>query len=446
MQSALFQIGKWFVHTPAALQALIRVLLYVIPLLLLVPMFIWWERRLLSWMQDRIGPNRVGPFGLLQAIADGVKLFFKEDITPASIDRLIYFVAPAIALFPAFALGGTLPWGPNRLLTPMADVNIGVLYIMAVSSLGVYGVVLGGYAPNNKYSLLGGLRSSAQLISYELAMGMSLAAIALASGSLKVTEFVHQQEMPIWGADQAVWIQNWNLFTPYGFLAGIIFAICMVAETNRAPFDLPEAENELIAGYHTEYSSMKFAVYFMGEYAAMFVFSGVFAAVFLGGYNFLPIRWEALIDDYPAATAFWQFMQALNYYGAPIWFIGKCIGGLSVYIWLRATLPRLRYDQLMSLGWRCLLPLSVANFMAVGFWVLLTRLMGGMEQFESDAQPLATLGLLLIDVLIVMVVDRVYRRGSGKEMASRTIEMVDPPVLRSIELVDGGEPVVPANG
>src|SRR5256714_5001006 len=225
-------------HWHPALQALVRVLLVVIPILMLVPGLIWYERRLLSWMQDRIGPNRVGPKGLLQTIADGIKLFLKEDITPTAVDRAIYFFAPAVALVPAFALGGTLPWGPNTMFTPIADVNIGVLYILAVSSLGVYGVVLAGYASNNKYSLMGGLRSSAQLISYELAMGMSLASIVLASSSLRVTDLVRAQEKPLWGLIPA--IQNWFIFTPYGFLASIVFAICAIAETNRAPFDLPE--------------------------------------------------------------------------------------------------------------------------------------------------------------------------------------------------------------
>jgi len=328
-------------------------LLLVGPLLIVVPGLIWWERRLLSWMQDRIGPNRVGPFGLLQPIADGIKLFMKEDITPSAIDRVIYFLAPAIALFPAFALGGTLPWGPNLAWTPIADVNIGILYILAVSSLGVYGIVLAGYSSNNKYSLLGGLRSSAQLISYELAMGMALAAVVLATGSLKMTDMVKAQEGPLWGV--VPFIQNWFIFTPWGFVSAIIFAVCIVAETNRAPFDLPEAENELIAGYHTEYSSMKFAVFFMGEYAAMLVFSGVFAVVFLGGYN-LPVIWGPL-----------QNVSAIL---APLIFFGKCALGITIFIWLRATLPRLRYDQLMNLGWRSLLPIGVANFLCAGLWII----------------------------------------------------------------------------
>ena len=284
-------------------------------------------------------------------------------------------------MFPAFALGGTLPWGPNYgfygLLTPIADVNIGVLYMLAISSLGVYGVVLAGYASNNKYSLMGGLRSSAQLISYELAMGMSLACIVLATGSLEMTDMVRSSRGSLWGLTDtpiAKYLQNWNAFTPYGFIAMVVFLICMVAETNRAPFDLPEAENELIAGYHTEYSSMKFAVFFMGEYAAMFVFSGVLHRRLWRVQMPIPLNWQALsADNTWGAAGLWNAMAAINYWGAPLWFIGKIAVMISVYIWLRATLPRLRYDQLMSLGWKSLLPLAFTNFMIVATWLLVTK-------------------------------------------------------------------------
>lgn len=359
----------WFLHLHPAWQALIRVLLFVLPTLMLVPGIIWWERRLLGWMQDRIGPNRVGPFGILQPIADGAKLMFKEDITPAAVDRLIYFIAPAIALFPAFTLGGTLPSGPFPLLTPVADVNIGVLYVLAISSLGVYGLVLAGYSANNKYSLMGGLRASAQLISYELGMGMSLAAMVLAAGSLRPLEIVHAQERALWGLDAVPvlnWLPNWNIFTPYGIVAAAVFFICMVAETNRAPFDLPEAENELVAGYHTEYSSFKFAVFFMGEYAAMTVWSAFFATVFLGGWH-LPIRLSAIFGPH-------SFAANLDAFGGPIWLVLKVALMLSVYVWLRATLPRLRYDQLMNLGWKVLMPVAVANLVLVAAWIVAARL------------------------------------------------------------------------
>lgn len=441
-------ITDWIASQSAFVQALIRVVFLLLPLLMLVPGLIWWERRLLSWMQDRIGPNRVATFtfgekgemwvpggkvswtwpkglqgkkirlaGLLQPIADGVKLFLKEDITPTAIDRLIYFVAPAVALFPAFAIGATLPWGPNPLLTPVADVNIGILYVLAISSLGVYGVVLAGYGSNNKYSLLGGLRASAQLISYELAMGMSLAAVVLASGSLRMTDMVRAQEGPLWGAVPA--LQNWFLFTPFGAVAALIFLVCAVAETNRAPFDLPEAENELIAGYHTEYSSMKFAVFFMGEYAAMFVFGGIFAAVFLGGYNLLPLNWDVLADQAPAMGGLFRTLGTLNVALAPIWFLGKCVAGITFYIWLRATLPRLRYDQLMSLGWRSLLPMAVANFLVVALWIVCTSVYG------------ATGGWIAVAVAAVVVV---VGATAIIRVSTRNAPMSQP---RAIQLVEG---------
>lgn len=413
------------------LLGLIRVLLIIVPILTLVPGLIWYERRLLSWMQDRVGPNRVATitlkngkkiklFGLLQPIADGVKLFFKEDITPKAIDRLIYFFAPALALFPAFALGGTMPWGPSDgfygLLTPIANVDIGVLYVLAISSLGVYGIVLAGYASNNKYSLLGGLRSSAQLISYELAMGVAVASIVLATGSLKMTEIVRAQEGPLFGAISG--LQNWFILTPYGFVAAVVFLICMVAESNRAPFDLPEAENEIIAGYHTEYSSMKFAVFFMGEYAAMFIFSGIFATLFLGGYNMLPINWLALGEYSSALKGVGEFMHTVNYWGAPLWFIGKCVFGITVYIWARATLPRLRYDQLMSLGWKSLLPTAVANFVVVAIWILAVRLHGFWIGVAAAALSYGMMYFLFKSFLGTVDKDK-------KVLEKRSVEMVD---------------------
>jgi NADH-quinone oxidoreductase subunit H len=437
--------------------ALIRVLILVVPILILVPGAIWWERRLLSWMQDRIGPNRVGNitfsrtskavpgflkgkkfrlFGLLQPIADGVKLFLKEDLTPTAVDRAIYFIAPAVALFPAFALGATLPWGPAhrdgpyRWLTPISDANIGILYILAISSLGVYGVVLAGYSSNNKYSLIGGLRASAQLISYELAMGMSLASIVLATGSLRITDMVDAQEGALWGFFLP--IQNWFAFTPFGLVSMIVFLVCMVAETNRAPFDLPEAENELIAGYHTEYSSMKFAVFFMGEYAAMMVFSGVLTAVFLGGYNLLPIRWDWLIANASFGKPLWLFMDSVNYWGAPLWFMGKVVFFLSCYIWLRATLPRLRYDQLMSLGWKSLLPIGVANFIVVALWIWGTRML--QESQGQTIGAVASFVALLIAGAFLMVVWKALTRvkaGEPDPMEQRTVRMVDPSKVAS---------------
>lgn len=436
----------------------VRILLIVGALLTLVPGLIWWERRLLSWMQDRIGPNMSGTitfpdsfplaglrgkkirtFGLIQPILDGVKLFMKEDITPKAIDRFIYFLAPAIALFPAFALGATIPWGPSAeswapangfysYLTPIADVEIGVLYILAISSLGAYGVVLAGYASNNKYSLMGALRASAQLISYELSMAMGVAIIALASGTMRLSGIVQAQEAPAWGVP-GLHLQNWFILTPFGFLAAVIFLIAMIAETNRAPFDLPEAENELIAGYHTEYSSMKFAVFFMGEYAAMFVLSGVFSCLFLGGYNLLPVNWVGLAET--TGSPFFRFMSEANYWLAPLTFLLKCAGGISFFIWLRATLPRLRYDQLMSLGWKTLLPTSVGVFIITGFWVVLTD-----PGLLGIAGGWLVTGLaLIIGIVIYLNIQHVMKKKTPATQ-TRAVTMVSPEARRSVAMVD----------
>jgi len=352
--------------------AALRIVIVLAFLLGTLPFVIWGERRVLAWFQDRVGPNRLGPFGMLQPIADVLKLFFKEEIAPKSADYFIWFLAPALALFPAIVAAATIPWGPNRLLTPVADVEIGVLYFLAMSSLAVYGVVLAGWSSNNKYSLLGGLRSSAQLISYELGMGLALGAVILSSGSLKMTEMIAVQSEPLWGIVSAV--NHWFIFTPWGLVGAFIFLICMVAETNRAPFDLPEAESELIAGYHTEYSSMKFAVFFMSEYMAMVVISCIMATCFLGGYlppvDFSPFGWLAEATSGTAFAGLTSGLQtAAGWFSAPFWFVSKVALCFFSFIWLRATLPRLRYDQLMALGWKALFPLALINlFLAAVYY------------------------------------------------------------------------------
>jgi NADH-quinone oxidoreductase subunit H len=316
-------------------------------ILLIVPFIIWTERVVIALMQDRLGPNRVGPRGLLQAFADGIKLFFKEDVEPTAVDRKLYYLAPVLTLIPALAAGAALPLteiklrmsdGTVKALPLVAgDMNIGILFILALTSLQVYGIVLGGWASNNKYSLLGGLRSSAQIISYELAMSLAIMTGILMSGSLNLVEVVRSQSGGFW---------NWNFFNiDYfvlpGLIAGSIYLVSMIAETNRAPFDLPEAESELIAGFHTEYSSMKFALFFMGEYASMLVVSGIAAALWFGGW--LP----------PADVAPFTWVPGI------VWFLGKITAFILGYIWLRATLPRLRYDALMNLGWKRMLPVSL---------------------------------------------------------------------------------------
>jgi len=291
------------------------------------------ERKLVARFQTRIGPNRAGPKGLLQPLADLVKLIFKEDLVPSGANRLLFTMAPLMAFIPAFLAVAVIPWSGSftlwgyQLDGVISDLNIGLLFILGVSSLGVYSLVLAGWASNSKYSLLGGLRSSAQMISYEVGLGLSLVGVLLLSGSLSLTEIVAQQATV---ADWFIWKQ------PLGFL---LYLICGVAETNRAPFDLAECENELVAGYHTEYSSIKFAMFYVAEYANMVTISAVATTLFLGGWNgpWLP----------PLA-----------------WFFIKVLAFLFVYIWLRATLPRLRYDQLMKFGWLVLLPAGLFNVMA----------------------------------------------------------------------------------
>jgi NADH-quinone oxidoreductase subunit H len=346
-------VGGTYIHLPEVVPyvALAGIIGFI---LAIVPGLIWIERVVIALMQDRSGPNRVGPRGLLQTLADGVKLFFKEEIRPRSVDVRIYYLAPVIAMIPALAGGGTLPLqilhfrsitDGHVFTVPLSvgDVNIGLLYILALSSLQVYGVVLAGWASNNKYSLLGGLRASAQLISYELAMGLSLLCVVVLAGSLKLSDVVKAQDvLPLPGAPEIMrggilswyWVQS-------GFIPFVIYTIAMIAETNRAPFDLPEAESELIAGFHTEYSSMKFAMFFMGEYASMLTVCGLNAAMFWGG-SLPPLN-----------------IAPLTLVPGFIWFILKVMMGILFYVWLRATLPRLRYDALMNLGWKRLLPVGL---------------------------------------------------------------------------------------
>jgi NADH-quinone oxidoreductase subunit H len=293
-----------------------------------VPLIVWMERKVIGHMQDRIGPQRVGPFGLLQTIADGMKLFFKEDIIPAQADKVVFFIAPALSVITAFVALTVVPFGDTVTLfgrvipLHVTDLNIAILWVLGTTSMGVYGIVLGGWASNSKYPLLGGLRSSAQMISYELAQGISLVSVILMTGTLSLAEIVRQQDR-LW-------------FVVPQFFAFAIYLLCGIAETNRAPFDLPEAETELVAGFHTEFSSMKFALYFLAEYANMIVVSAVAISVFFGGWHgpFLP---------------------------PVVWFLIKLSLFLFFYVWLRATFPRLRYDQLMSFGWKVLLPASLLN-------------------------------------------------------------------------------------
>ena len=361
-------------------RTVVRVLIGVFAILLVVPPLVWWERRLLGWMQQRQGPNRVGPFGLLQTIADGLKLLFKEDMNPTNVDKVLFILAPIIFLIPSLVTAAVVPWGPSYTWGAAApNVNVGVLYMLAWSSLAVYGVVLAGWSSNNKYSLLGGLRSSAQMISYELGMGLAIISVVLLSGSLSLQEIVKQQgyyEITPLLTHYGLALPAWNVFKffPLGFVAALIYLVSMLAETNRAPFDLPEAETELVAGYHTEYTSMKFATFFLGEYANMIVVSAIGSTLFLGGFHGL-IPW---LDQLPQGIVNVYMFNAAGgrdfaHWGVPwltliinsfipvVWLTIKILAGLYFFIWIRATLPRLRYDMLMKIGWQGILPIALGN-------------------------------------------------------------------------------------
>jgi len=304
--------------------------------LLAVAYLTWLERKLIGDIQVRYGPSRVGRFGLLQPIADGIKLMFKEDIVPANADRLIFCLAPAISFIPALIVFAVIPFGPSFVIT---DVNIGLLYVFAVTSLGVYGIVLAGWASNSKYALLGGLRSAAQMVSYELSLGLSVVGVVMMAGSLSLVDIVEAQRGSWYGV-----LPRWNIFPQ--FLGFVIFLVSSNAELNRAPFDLPEAETELVAGFHTEYSSMKFAMFFMAEYANMIAASAIATTLFLGG-------WQGPLLP------------------PVVWFLLKVFCFIFLFVWLRATLPRFRYDQLMGFGWKVLLPLALVNVMFTAAAILI---------------------------------------------------------------------------
>jgi NADH-quinone oxidoreductase subunit H len=304
----------------------------------LVPLLVWGERRVSAWIQNRVGPNRLGPMGLIQPVADVIKLLFKEEIVPARADKVLYALGPLLAFVPAAIAFSAIPVGRGL---AVVDMSVGVLFVITASSLGVYGISFGGWASNNKFSLLGGLRSSAQIISYEIAMGLALVSVLMTTGSLSLHEIAASQE--------SFW--RWNVFRqPIAF---VIFFTAAFAENNRLPFDLPECESELIGGYHTEYSGMKFGMYFLAEYIAMIVMSGMVVTLFLGGWS----PGFALPEG-----ALWTAVSV----GV---FSIKVLAILFVYIWVRWTLPRFRYDQLMRLGWKGLVPLAMANIVLTGIVV-----------------------------------------------------------------------------
>ena len=301
----------------------------------------YFERKLAAWIQDRIGPDRAGPFGLLQPIADGVKMFMKEDFIPKNSDKWLFIMGPGISMFTALITSTIIPWGPpieifgRQITLQIADFNIGILFIFGVVSIGVYGIMIGGWASNNKYSLFGAIRASSQMISYELAMGISLITIILLTGSLSLTDIVKSQHG-----------MNWNIF--YQPVCFLIFFICSLAETNRAPFDLAECESELVGGYHTEYSSMKLGLFLFAEYVSMFISSALMAILFFGGYNF------------PGMDYFDGNILAIL--GVLVFFT-KTFLFIFVFMWIRWTIPRFRFDQLMHLGWKTLIPVAIINML-----------------------------------------------------------------------------------
>jgi len=335
---------EWLDWMPdLAWQALCIFLVLQIPPLL-VSFLVWLERRLSAWIQDRLGPNRVGPFGLLQSIADLMKFVFKEDVVPGQVNRVLYTLAPALALVPSFLAFSLLPFAERFRLV---DLESGLLMLFALSSLAVYGIQIGGWASNSKYSLFGGIRASAQMISYELTLGLAAAVVVLFTGTLRLSAIVEWQA----GNTLLGFLPAWTVFVfPAGTLAFLVFITSAFAETNRLPFDMPEAESELCAGYHTEYSSMKFALFFLGEYTAMIVMSGLMTTLFFGGWTLFGLEkvGEGTLLQTAIQTAIW-------------W--AKTMGFLVVYIWIRWTLPRFRYDQLMRLGWKVFLPFSLGNLL-----------------------------------------------------------------------------------
>jgi len=317
------------------LWTLVKILVIAVPLIIAVAMYVWWERKVIGWMHVRIGPNKIGPFGLLQAFADVVKLLIKEVIVPTNANRFLYFTAPLLSVIPALAVWAIVPFDNGVVLS---NANAGVLFLLAMTSLGVYGIILAGWASNSRYALLGAMRSAAQMISYEICIGMALVCVLILAGSLNFTAIVEAQT-----GGKGLFDWFWLPLLPMFF----VFYISGVAETNRLPFDVAEGESEIVAGFHVEYSGSAFALFFLAEYANMIVVSAVATTVFFGGW----------LRPFPNVSA----LGLLGVVPDWAWFVMKTFVFLYVFIWIRATLPRYRYDQLMRLGWKVLIPLGIAN-------------------------------------------------------------------------------------
>jgi len=321
-------------------KTLLLIVCIVLPLMLCVAYLTLWERKLIGWMQVRLGPNRVGPLGLLQPIADGLKLLVKEIIVPAGANRLLFVLAPIMALMPALAAWAVIPFAPDVVL---ADIDAGLLYLMAITSMGVYGIIIAGWASNSKYAFIGSLRSAAQIVSYEIAMGFALVGVLMAAQSLNLTDIVNAQQ----GAYGPL---NWFVIPLFPFF--LVYLIAGVAETNRAPFDVAEGESEIVAGFHVEYSGMAFAVFFLAEYANMILVSTLCSIMFLGGW----------LSPFPES---WPVLGASGFY----WLFLKMFVVVSSFLWFRATFPRYRYDQIMRLGWKVFIPVTIVWIVVLGVWM-----------------------------------------------------------------------------
>jgi NADH-quinone oxidoreductase subunit H len=384
--------------------------LFVFVFLVLMTLFmIWAERRVVARMQQRLGPNRVGPFGIVQGLADGIKLALKEDMIPTAADKAVYILAPVVSAVPAFMAFAVIPFGPTVSIfgrhtgLQLTDLPVSVLFILAMSSMGIYGIVLAGWSSGSTYPLLGGIRSSAQMISYEVAMGLSFVGVFLNAGSLQVSTIVATQN------------HRWGLLT--AFVSFVIYAIAMVGETNRAPFDLPEAEGELVGGFNTEYTSLKFALFYLAEYINMITVSAIMTTLFLGGWRApWPISlWSA------ANTGWWPVL----------WFMAKLLLVLFVFVWLRGTLPRLRYDQFMKLGWKVLIPANLA-------WILLEASLKVLDR----RQEIYILGPIFVVALAI-----VFVWGDRSEQRARNLEYeLEEAAAAPFDPFAGGFPIPPMEG
>jgi len=383
-------------------------------LVVIVLLTIWGERRVVSWMQSRIGPNRAGPAGLLQSLMDGIKLALKEEIIPRKVELGVYILAPILSAVPAFLTWAVIPLGPEvsifgtRTMLQLTDFPVSVLYVLAIASIGIYGIVLAGWSSGSTYPLLGGLRSTAQMISYEIAMSLSFVAVFLYAGSMSTSEIVNAQTK-LW-------------FILLLLPSFMIYTTAMVGEVNRAPFDLPEAEGELVGGFHTEYSSLKFAMFFLAEYINMVTVSALATTLFLGGWR---APWPISIWD-GANEGWWPML----------WFLGKVVTFIFVFIWLRGTLPRLRYDQFMRFGWKILIPISLA-------WIIVVAIARyNLGPDGSDVMKILVAVSFAVLILIVASYAAQIRRDRRAELA----ETAEASFLEPVDPFAGGHPVPPMPG